>query len=151
MHIVDFVFSSLQFAPQDFSYRRFGYLFDEDIAFWTLEAREMRIGQAELIKLLDRKRGIYRDNKCSHDLSPALIGQSGYSNRCNLGMPREYVFNLQGMDIFSTRNQHIIDSALHPEVTILVPESEITCEVPALADGLLVCIRPMPVAFEGLG
>src|SRR5437660_537861 len=83
-------------------------------------------------------------------MSPALIRQACYGNFCNLWMPREHVFNLQRMDIFSTRNQHVIDSALHPEVPVIVPESEITCEVPALADGLLICIRSMPVAFEGL-
>src|SRR5260370_41207106 len=65
-------------------------------------------------------------------------------------MPREYVFNFEGMDIFSTRNQHVIDSALHPQVPVIVPESEITCKVPTLADGLLICIRSVPVAFEGL-
>src|SRR5438270_12386487 len=149
-YIIDFVLSGLQFAAQDFSYRGFGYLFDEDIAFRALEAREVRIGQAELIKLLGSKRGICRDDKCCHDMSPALIGQACYGNFCNFWMPREYIFNFQRVDIFSTRNQHVIDSALHPQIPVIVPESEITCEVPTLADGLLICIRSMPVAFEGL-
>ena len=51
-YVIDFVLSRLQFAAQDFSYRGFGYLFDEDVAFRALKAREMRIGQAELIELL---------------------------------------------------------------------------------------------------
>src|SRR5437764_11677181 len=83
-------------------------------------------------------------------MSPALIRQACYGNFCNLWMSREYVFNFQRVNIFSTRNQHVIDSALHPQVPVIVPESEITCKVPALADGLLICIRSMPVAFEGI-
>src|SRR5437588_4114129 len=149
-YIMDFVLSGLQFAAQDFSYRGFWYFFDEDVAFRALEAREVRIGQAKLIELLGSKRGICRDNKCCHDMSPTLIRQACYGNFCNLWMSREYVFNFQRVNIFSTRNQHVIDSPLHPEISIIVPESEITCKVPALADGLLICIRSMPVAFEGL-
>ena len=53
------------------------------------------------------------------------------------------------MDILSTRNEHIIYSPLHPQVSILVPHSDIPCEIPTLANCLLIGIWSMPIPLEG--
>jgi hypothetical protein len=44
MHVVQFIFPSLQFAPQNLSHWGLGDRFDEHIAAWTFEIGELRTG-----------------------------------------------------------------------------------------------------------
>src|SRR5207237_4663695 len=147
--IIELVLFRLQFAPQNLPHRRFWDFFDEHIASWTFEPRQLWVRKSKLVEFLSSQRGIGRNNKCRHNLSPALIWQPCHGNLGNFRMLREYIFNFQRMDILSTRNEHIIHSPLHPQVSILVPHSDIPCEIPTLANCLLIGIWSMPIPLEG--
>src|SRR6266480_1670366 len=59
------------------------------------------------------------------------------------------VYNFEPMDIKYANNKHVIHSPLHPQVSILIPHTDITTEVPTLAKCLLVRICSMPIPLEG--
>src|SRR5436305_10928482 len=132
-HIIHFVLSRLQFAPQNLPHRRFGDFFDEHVASRTFEPRQLWVRKSKLVEFPGSQRRIRWNDKCRHDLSPALIWQSCHSNLGHPGMLCKYIFNFQRMDILSTGNEHVIHSPLHPQVSILVPYTDIFCKVPALA------------------
>src|SRR5256885_3567205 len=150
--IVEFVLFHLQFSPQNLPHRRFWDFFDEHIASWTFEPRQLWVRKSKWVEFLSSQRGVCGNNNGRHNLSQALIRQPCHGDLGNFRMLREYIFNFQRMDILSTRNEHVIHSPLHPQVSILVPHSDIPCEIPTLANYLSLastrCQYPLKASGE---
>ena len=54
------------------------------------------------------------------------------------------------MDVLAARDDHVVDATDDPEVAVLVDPADVARVVPAVADRLLVGVRPVPVAGERL-
>src|SRR5207245_6321278 len=67
--IIEFILFLLQFSPQNLPHRRFWDFFNEHIASWTFEPRQLWVRKSKLVKFLSSQRGICGNNKCRHNLS----------------------------------------------------------------------------------
>ena len=63
-------------------------------------------------------------------------------------MQRQAAFDLDRRDILPAADDHVVDAAGDEEITVAVEIPGIACEVPAVAQGLRVRLRPSPIVLE---
>ena len=79
-----------------------------------------------------------------------FVGRADDGDLADAGMAREDVLDLERVDVLAARDDHVVESAVEPEVAVLVEPPDVAGVVPAVADRLVVGVRTVPVAGERL-
>src|SRR5262245_58181 len=123
----------LEHATHDLSAPGLGELVAElDLARGGV-AREMRLHVLGDLLLEAFRRLVAhaeRDERL-HDLTPQGIGLADHAGLGHRGVRDERGFDLEGPDPFARRIDHVVGSALEPEVTVHVDVRRVAGEVPA--------------------
>src|SRR5262249_22138436 len=143
---LELVLTRHELAAQELADRRLRYRLDEDVAPRPLEIGEAR-GAAELIELLGLDHAATLDEG-GNDLAPALVRDPDHGHLGDCGMQRQATFDLDRRDVLAAADDHVVDAAGDEEIAITVQIAGIAGEIPALAQGLGVRVRPPPIAFE---
>src|SRR5262249_6083377 len=140
------VFARHELAPQELADGRLRDGRDEDVAPRPLEIGEPR-GAAELIELLGLDHATTLDEG-GNDLAPTLVRDSDHGHLGDCGTKRQPACDLDRRDVLAAADDHVVDAAGDEEIAIIVEIAGIAGEIPALAQGLGVRVRPPPIAFE---
>src|SRR5262245_6300874 len=143
---LELVLTRHELAAQELADRRLRYRLDEDVTPRPLEIGEPR-GAAELIELLGLDHAATLDEG-GNDLAPALVRNPDHGHLGDCGMQRQAAFDLDRRDVFTAADDHVVDAAGDEEIAITVEIAGIAGEIPAVAQGLGVRVRPPPIAFE---
>src|SRR5262245_60241912 len=127
--------------------RRLRYRLDEDVTPRPLEIGEPR-GAAELIELLGLDHAATLDEG-GNDFAPALVRDPDHGHLGDCGMQRQAAFDLDRRDVLAAADDHVVDAAGDEDIAITVEVAGIAGEIPAVAQGLGVRVRPPPIALEG--
>ena len=77
-------------------------------------------------------------------------GSAHHRHLAHPGVAREHVLDLERMDVLAAGDDHVVDPPVDPEVAVGVEVAGVAGVVPAVANRLLVGVRPVPVAGERL-
>src|SRR5262249_37236043 len=142
------VFTRHEFAPQEFADGRLRGRLDKDVASWPLATVGARAA-AELIELVGLHQAATLDEG-GNDLAPALVRDPDHGHLGDRGMQRQAAFDLDRRDVLAAADDHVVDAAGDEEIASIVEITRIAGEIPAVAQGLAVRVRPPPIAFEGV-
>src|SRR5262249_34335444 len=143
---LQFVFACHELAPQELADGRLRDGRDEDVAPRPRETGQPR-GAAELIALRGLDHAATLDEG-GNDLAPALVRDPDHGHLGDCGMQRQAAFDLDRRDVLAAADDHVVDAAGDEEIAITVEIAGIAGEIPALAQGLGVRVRPPQIAFE---
>src|SRR5205823_5700364 len=122
---------------------------DEPVLARALEAGQRLRSEAERVELLRAHLSVGHDAR-DHALAPPIVRSADHGHLPYPLVAGEQVLHLQRMDVLAAGDDHVVEAAFDPEVAVLVDPPDVAGVVPALANRVLVGVRPVPVAPERL-
>ncbi len=97
-----------------------------------------------------REPGRARHHEGHHPLAPSLVGLADHRHVPHQRVAGEDLLDLHGMDVLAAADDHVVHPPGDHELAVVVDVAHVAREVPAIAQGASVGVRPVPVAGEGL-